>query len=81
MWESSHFVHANFGKSVFRQNYVVMRLKKEELIKKGKINTEISEITEQDMINTFGVTKDHMLEAAEILGKEEHTKYSKKSSA
>ena len=28
------------------------------------------------MINAFGVTKDHMLKAAEILGKEENTENS-----
>ena len=39
----------------------------------GKISTEVSEIMEDDMINAFGVTKDHMLKAAEILGKEEKT--------
>ena len=52
---------------------VAMQLKKEELKKKGKVKTEVSEITEDDMISAFGVTKDHMLKAAEILGKEENT--------
>ena len=79
--ESSHFIPAKFGESFFRQFDMAMKLKKEELMKQGKINTEVSEITEDDMINTFGVTKGHMLKVAKILGKEEKTKNLGKSSA
>ena len=50
-----------------------MQLKREELKKQGKIDTEVSKITEDNMISTFEVTKDHMLKAVEILGKEENT--------
>ena len=60
---------------------MAMKLKKEELRKQGKINTEVSEITKDDMINAFGVTKDHMLKAAKILGKEEKTEILGKSSS
>ena len=56
-----------------------MRFKKDELNKQGKTNTEMSEITEYDMISAFGVTKDYMLKAAEILGKEENKKLGKSS--
>ena len=35
--------------------------------KQGKVETEVSEVTEDDVISTFGVTKDQMLEAAKIL--------------
>ena len=79
--ELSHFIPAKFGESFFRQFNVAMQLKKEELKKQGKIDTEVSKITEDNMISTFGVTKDHMLKAAEILGKEENTKNLGKSSA
>ena len=71
--ESSHFVPTKCGESFFRQFDVAMQLRKEELKKPGKINTEVSEITKYDMISTFGVTKDHMLKVAEILGTEEST--------
>ena len=50
-----------------------MRLKKEELKRQGKVNAEVSEVTEEDVIGAFGVTKDQLLKAAEILGKEENT--------
>ena len=46
-----------------------MRLKKEELKRQGKIDTEGNEVADED-IGVFGVTKDHMLKAAEIPGKE-----------
>ena len=51
-----------------------MQLKKEELKKQGKVEAEFSEITEEDIINAFGVTKDHMLEAAKMLEAERKTK-------
>ena len=44
-----------------------MQLIKEEFKKQGKVGAEISKVMEEDIINAFGVTKDHMLEAAKIL--------------
>ena len=58
-----------------------MKLKKDELKRQGKVNAEVSEVTKEDFINMFGVTKDHMLKAAEILGKEENTENLGNSSA
>ena len=46
-----------------------MKIKREELKKQGKSSTQVNEITEGDMIQAFGVTKDQMQKAAEILGK------------
>ena len=45
-----------------------MQLRKEELKKQGKIDAKVSEVTKDDVINMIGATKDHMLEAAKILG-------------
>ena len=53
-----------------------MQLRKEELKKQGKVNAEVSKVTKDDIINVFGVTKDHMLEAAKILGTERNTENS-----
>ena len=50
-----------------------MKLRKEELKKQGKVEAEVSKVTEEDVAKTFGVTKDHMLEAAKILQTEENT--------
>ena len=51
-----------------------MQLKKEELKKQGKVNAEVSEVTEEDIINAFGVTNAHMMETAKILHNEGNTK-------
>ena len=52
-----------------------MKLKKDELKRQGKINTEVGEITEDDMISAFGVTKDHMLKASESWKRRKHQKF------
>ena len=74
--ESLHSIPAKFSESFFRQFNVAMQLRKEELKKQGKVNAEVSKVTKDDIINAFGVTKDHMLEAAKILGNEGNTKNS-----
>ena len=51
-----------------------MKLRKEELKKQGKVEAEVSKVTKEDVARVFGVTKDHMLEAAKILQAEENTK-------
>ena len=51
-----------------------MKLRKEELKKQGKVEAEVSKVTEEDVAKVFGVTKDHRLEAAKILQAKENTK-------
>ena len=51
-----------------------MKIKREELKKQGKSSAHVNEIMERDMIQAFGVTKDQMEKAAEILGKDEKKK-------
>ena len=65
---------AQFSDSFFRQFDLAMKLKKDELKKQGKVNAEVSDVTEENLIEAFGVTKDHMSKAAKILGKGENTK-------
>ena len=71
--KSPHFVPAKFSESFFKQFNLAMKLKKEELRKQEKVEVEVSEVTEEDVAKVFGVTKDHMLEAAKILQAEENT--------
>ena len=71
--ESSHFIPTKFGEFFFRQLDVAMQLRKEELKKQGKVDAKVDEVTKDDVINAFGVTKDHMLEAAKILSNEGNT--------
>ena len=80
MHRSSYFIPAQFSNSFFRQFNLAMKLKKDELKKQGKVNAEVSEVTEENFIEAFDVTKDHMSKVAEILGKGENTKNSGDSS-
>ena len=58
-----------------------MKLKKEELKKQSWVQTEVSEINEGDLVEAFGVTKDQMARAAEILTKDKYTEKLGHSSA
>ena len=79
--ESSHFIPVKFSDSFFRQFDLAMKLRKEELKKQGKVNTEVSKITEGDLVEVFGITKDQMMKADEILTKNKNTENSGNSSA
>ena len=57
-----------------------MKLKNERLKKEGKMDAKVNELTEESLFNAFGVTKDHMLEAAKILEAEGNTKNSENPS-
>ena len=72
--ESAHFIPTEFSESFFKQFDLAMKIKREELKKQGKSSTQVNEITERDMIQAFGVTKDQMQKAAEILGKDKKLK-------
>ena len=61
-----HFIPAQIVESFFKQFDLAMKLRKEELKKQGKVEAEVSEVTEKDVAKVFGVTKDHLLEAAKI---------------
>ena len=74
--ESAHFVPTDFSDSFFKQFNIDMKIKGEELKKQGKNSTQVNKITEEDMIRVFGVTKDQMQKAADILGKDEKTEKS-----
>ena len=72
--ESSHFVPAKFSDSFFKQFDLTMKLRKEELKKQGIAQTDISEISEGDLVEAFGITKNQMTRAAEILAMDQNTK-------
>ena len=50
-----------------------MKLRREELKKQGVAQTEVSEISEGDLVETFGIAKNQLIRAAEILTKDENT--------
>ena len=58
-----------------------MKLKWEELRKPEKNNSQVNEITEDDLIQAFGITEDQMGKAATILSRSEKTEKLGNSSA
>ena len=58
---------AKFSDSFFKQFDLAMKLRREELKKQGIAQTEVSEISEGDLVEAFGITKNQMVRAAEIL--------------
>lgn len=79
--ESSHFIPSIFSNTFFKQFDLVMKLKKEELKKHSNANTEVGEITEENLTEALGDTKDHVVKVVEILGQGENTENSASSSA
>ena len=63
-----------FSDSFFKQFDLVMKLRREKLKKQGIAQTEVSEISEGDLVEAVGITKNQMTRAAEILTKDEITK-------
>ena len=73
-WILSFHVPAKFGESFFRQFDMAMQLRKEELKKQGKVDAEVSEDTEEDVISTCLESQSITCwEAAKILGNEGKT--------
>ena len=72
--ESSHFIPAKFSDLFFIQFNLAMMLKRDELKNKGKVETMVSEITKEELVEAFGIMKDPMVRPAEILTKDENTK-------
>ena len=71
--ESSYFVSTKFSDSFLKQFDIAMKLRREELKKQGIAQTEVSKISEGDLVEAFGITKNQMTRAAEILTWNENT--------
>ena len=72
----------DFSNDFFKQINLAMKIKWEELKKeKGISNTQVNKITEEEMTQAFGVTKEQMQRAAEILGRNEKSEESGNSLA
>ena len=72
--ELSHFVPTKFSESFFKQFDLAVKLRREQLKKQGVAQTEVSKISEGDLVETFGITKNQMIRTAQILTKDENTK-------
>ena len=78
--ESDHYVPTEFSGNFFRKFDLAMRLKHDELKKQGGGSKQVNEITENNFIQAFGVTKDQMEKAAAMLDGSESTENSGNSS-
>ena len=63
-----------FSGNFFRKFNLAMRLKRDELKKQGGGSKQVNEITENNFMQAFGVTKDQMEKAASMLDGSESTK-------
>ena len=79
--ESDHYVPTEFSGNFFRKFDLAMRLKHDELKKQGGGSKQVNEITENNFMQAFSVTKDQMEKAASILDGSESTKKSGNLSA
>ena len=79
--ESDHYVPAQFSSDFFKKFDLAMKLKWEELKEQKAKSRQINEITENNFMQTFGVTEDQMDKAASMLERSESTKNSGNSSA
>ena len=70
--ESDHYVPTEFSGNFFRKFDLAMRLKHDELKKQG--SKQVNEITENNFIQAFSVTKDQMEKATAMLDGSESTK-------
>ena len=71
--ESDHYVPTEFSGNFFKQFDLAMKLKREELKKKGKSSSQVTEIMESNLIQAFGVNEDQMEKAASMLNGSEFT--------
>ena len=79
--ESDHYVPTEFSGNFFKQFDLAMKLKHEELKKQGRSSNQVNELTENNLIQAFGVTEDQMEKAALMLNRSENTKKSGNSLA
>ena len=79
--ESDHYVPSQFSGDFFKKFDLAMKLKRDELKEQRNSSRQVNEITENNFIQAFGVTKDQMDKAAAILDRNESTKKSGNSSA
>ena len=74
--ESDHYVPAQFSSKFFRKFDLAMKLKKDELKEQKAKSRQVNEITENNSMQTFGITESQMDKAAEMLVRSKSTKNS-----
>ena len=79
--ESNHYVPAQVSSEFFRKIDLAMKLKKEELKEQKPKPKQLNEMTEENIMQAFGISEDHLTKATSILEGTELTEKSEHSSA
>ena len=79
--ESNHYVPAQFSSDFFKKFDIAMKLKWDEVKEQRGSSRQVNEITENNFMQAFGVTKDQMDKAAAMLERSESTENLGNSSA
>ena len=79
--ESDHYVPAQFSSEFFKKIDLAMKLKKDELREQKSKPKQVNKITEENLMQAFGISEDHINKAATILERSEPTENSEYPSA
>ena len=79
--ESNHYVPAQVSSEFFKKIDLAMKLKKEELKEQKPKPKQLNEMTEENLMQAFGISEDHLTKATSILEGAELTEKSEHSSA
>ena len=79
--ELDHYIPAQLSSEFFRKIDLAMKLKKEELKEQKPKTKQLNEMTEENIMQTFGISEDQLNKATSILERSESTKNSEYSSA
>ena len=79
--ESDHYIPAQFSSDFFKKIDLAMKLKKEELKEQKSKPKQVNEITEENLMQAFGISEDQINKATSILERSESTENSEYSSA
>ena len=79
--ESDHYIPAQLSSEFFRKFDLAMKLKKEELKEQKPKTKQLNEMTEENLMQAFGISEDQLNKATSILERSESTKNSEYSSA
>ena len=78
--ESDHYIPAQLSSEFFRKIDLAMKLKKEELKEQKPKTKQLNEMTEENLIQAFGISEDQLNKATSILEGTESTENSEYSS-
>ena len=79
--ESDHYIPVQLSSEFFRKIDLAMKLKKEELKEQKPKTKQLNEMTEENLMQAFGISEDQLNKATSILEGTESTENSEYSSA